>query len=753
MKTAKRNRAAVPAIILVLALMLCMLPMSVFADTVPASSTTFTFANSGITASGETSGYEIDGTALKITASGVYTVTGACAEGSITVKKGTTDVTLVLQDLTLSCSTTAPLSCNKGTETTLCIVGTVTLNDNESLDNEDSDDFEGAAIKVKSENSSLTITGTGTLNVNGNCKNGIKGAATATVAIESGILNVKAANHGIASDGAVVIKGGTVNITAGNEGIKASPDEDDTESAGNITISGGTVRITADDDGIHADGNLKITGGTVTVSAGDDGLKAEYDVTISGGTVTVSNSYEGVEGATVNLMGGSGRITASDDGVNAANSDLSGYSFQLNIAGGTWYVNAGGDGLDSNGSVTISGGTTEVYAAANDGNGALDSETGITYSGGTVLAVGMSGMAETPSSGTYVAFGASGFGGGMMGGMPGEQPGNFGGQQPGNFGGPQGGFGRMSNTDSASATVETTAFQPGQMGGFGQQQSTGSVSISAGDSLVIKDSSGNTLYSATAVKSANSVVFATDGLVSGESYTLYVNGSAAATATAAAGSGMGGGMMGGMPGQNGTMGAGEMPELPDGDQLPEQRNGQTPVAGSDTEEVGAAIDSGLATQNLQRNYQGSVTRGDVAQMFINLIEQASGENIDSFLAEHGAQIDNGAFTDTHDRAVLAANALGIINGTGNGAFSPNATLTRAQLAAILGRVAGVMGQDTTGYTHSFTDVTGHWVSTELGWAVQNGIINGRGNGIFDPDTPVTTQEAIAITYRALGALR
>ena len=83
MKTAKRNRAAVPALMLSLVLLLCMLPMSVFADTVPASSTTFTFTSSGVTASGADSGYEIDGTALKITESGVYTVTGSCAEGSI----------------------------------------------------------------------------------------------------------------------------------------------------------------------------------------------------------------------------------------------------------------------------------------------------------------------------------------------------------------------------------------------------------------------------------------------------------------------------------------------------------------------------------------------------------------------------------------------------------------------------------------------------------------------------------------------
>ena len=60
-----------------------------------ASNVTFTFTDSGVTAAGETdTGYEIDGTALTITSSGTYTVSGSCADGSIKVKKSTTGVTL-----------------------------------------------------------------------------------------------------------------------------------------------------------------------------------------------------------------------------------------------------------------------------------------------------------------------------------------------------------------------------------------------------------------------------------------------------------------------------------------------------------------------------------------------------------------------------------------------------------------------------------------------------------------------------------
>ena len=152
-------------------------------------------------------------------------------------------------------------------------------------------------------------------------------------------------------------------------------------------------------------------------------------------------------------------------------------------------------------------------------------------------------------------------------------------------------------------------------------------------------------------------------------------------------------------------------------------------------------------------YTKPVSRADVAQMFINLLEQGSGKSVEALIAEKGATINKEAFTDTSDYAVLAANALGIINGTGNAKFSPNGTFTRAQIAAIINRVAGVSGIDTDGYSHSFTDVSEHWVSSELGWPSSVGIINGIGSGKFSPDTELTTEQAIAIAYRALQVLK
>lgn len=169
-------------------------------------------------------------------------------------------------------------------------------------------------------------------------------------------------------------------------------------------------------------------------------------------------------------------------------------------------------------------------------------------------------------------------------------------------------------------------------------------------------------------------------------------------------------------------------------------------------EVSAAIEAGLVPENLQKSYQKDVTRGAVANIFINLIEQASGMSIAMLMAEKGVETDPGAFTDTDDPAVLAANALGIIHGIGDGRFDPDGTLLRAQIAGIICRVANVLDVDTEGYTHAFSDVAGHWVEAEIGWPVHMEIIRGISSTEFNPDGTLTTEQAIAITYRALAAL-
>jgi hypothetical protein len=70
----------------------------------------------------------------------------------------------------------------------------------------------------------------------------------------------------------------------------------------------------------------------------------------------------------------------------------------LNISGGYLVIDAGGDGLDSNGSLTVSGGVTLVSGPTDNGNGVLDYNGTATVTGGVVVALGSSGMAQGFSS-------------------------------------------------------------------------------------------------------------------------------------------------------------------------------------------------------------------------------------------------------------------------------------------------------------------------------------------------------------------
>ncbi|MBQ1432390.1 MAG: carbohydrate-binding domain-containing protein, partial [Ruminococcus sp.] len=259
-----------------------------------------------------------------------------------------------------------------------------------------------------------------------------------TVAISGGEVIINGGEDGIQADGGFTMTGGIVDIVAAGGHTKTA------ESGGKgiksdkaVTISGGEVYIDAADDGIHVNGTagdekLAITGGKVKVRAADDGLKSDYYLVI--GTedgqgqplVDVSYAYEGIEGAVIDLYSGTGSVMASDDGMNAANSDLEDYKFAINIFGGKWFVNANGDGLDSNGDLNIKGGETQVFGTPSGGNASLDyGDFGSQFnvSGGWAVGIGDGGMAVAPTSGNYLMFGSKGgFGGPGGPGGPGMPP-------------------------------------------------------------------------------------------------------------------------------------------------------------------------------------------------------------------------------------------------------------------------------------------------------------------------------------------
>lgn len=320
---------------------------------------------------------------VKIESAGTYLISGSCSDGNIAVKKGTTGVVLILQDLDLTSTTGATLSCNKGSEVKIIVRGDVKLTDaedpadEESADTEVADAFDGAALKVK-DGANVCLTGDGTLTIDASsCKNGIKvGDADTPCFVIDGDL--------------------TINITAANDAVNGGYD---------VTILSGTLNIKAADDALHADRILTL--------GKEDG---------TGPVINITQSKEGLEGTVVNMFGGEGSVTASDDAVNAANSDgtySSEMAFSINITGGTWSVNSNGDGLDSNGNINITGGSTTIRSASNGG------EAGLDYLGSLYVADG------TLTNYSGVSF-DSGQGG--MGGPGGQMPGGHGGQMPGGTG-------------------------------------------------------------------------------------------------------------------------------------------------------------------------------------------------------------------------------------------------------------------------------------------------------------------------------
>lgn len=257
------------------------------------------------------------------------------------------------------------------------------------------------------------------------------------------------------------------------------------KAGGGMYLNGGTYQIDSADDSIHSNANITIADGTYTLATGDDGVHADDALTVNGGTITVTESYEGLEGLTVTINDGTIDITARDDGVNAASgTDQSGFGtfgdhfkgmdsaddeteettdneMWMELNGGYIHILAGGDGVDSNGDLTINGGEIYIDGPSDNGNSAIDygDRSSAYVNGGMLVAIGNSGMAEGMS-------------------------------------------------DSSKQEV--------LMVKLGEQMKAGDV--------VLTDSEGNVIVSYTALKSYDCVIISTAEVESGATYTLTTSG-------------------------------------------------------------------------------------------------------------------------------------------------------------------------------------------------------------------------------------
>ena len=137
--------------------------------------------------------------------------------------------------------------------------------------------------------------------------------------------------------------------------------------------------------GIKADNTITIDSGDIVISSHDDGIHANADVTLENGSTGLGN---------ISISGGDLEIVSDDDGINATNKIEDAYIY---FKSGTVYVNASGDGLDSNGYIVMTGGNVIAIGPADGGNGVLDFDNTFKMTGGNLLLAGCSGMDQKPT--------------------------------------------------------------------------------------------------------------------------------------------------------------------------------------------------------------------------------------------------------------------------------------------------------------------------------------------------------------------
>lgn len=723
------------AALLASALAAGMLPTSACAasDYTTANATLVTLTDSSATAKGKYTGYEIDGTDVSITAAGTYVFSGDCDNGSITVKKGVTGVTIVLNGLTLTNDDSAAITLNKTAEASLIAAAGTT---NTVADTEGSND-ENAAVKVKS-GASLSISGTGTLTVDGNAKNGIKGAADAVITVAEVKLNINAADDGLSCDDELNITGGTLSITAGGDAVKASPDTGDTEnpdttSLGNVTISGGTLTLNAAADGIQADGDLTISGGTfhvktngghttaltddsasckgfkaggaltvaggtVNVDSADDALHANTDVTISGGTLTLATGDDGVHADNDLVIGARGasststpriNITASYEGLEGTTVTV--YSGDIDVAASDDGVNAASSTLGEHSdkyAISIAGG--DLYIDA--GSDGLDSNNDINITGGKVEVYGADAMmdAAIDYDGTFTLSGGTLFGAGM---------------EP------------SAGTQAYIAVGETSP--SGGMGGGPNGQGGGQGMTPPGDANGSADGnrptppnfSGNTSTDGTFTPPTKPSGGKADGKPSGN-----------------------------LPNRESALGIKEGSVI-----TVQDSSGKTLCTATALGSMSSVIFSSADIKEGE-TYTVLVDGTSVGTAEAKLGTTDSSSSNSTFKPgqggqpnQNGSQATVGSFKDVPQNswfasAVQYVTSNSLMNGTSTTAFSPSATMSRGMLMTVLARYAG---ESTEGGTV--------WYEKGMNWAKNKGISDGSA-----PNRNITREQLAAMLYRYAG---
>lgn len=333
----------------------------------------------------------------------------------------------------------------------------------------------GKASKSISSDMDIEITG-GTINIT-NSGIGTKyinsvGAADAYVATC------------LSADGNITILNGSLTtISSGSAGKGISAEGtlqigDETNSPIiNITTTGTKVLVSgsgpsanyAEAKAIKCNGAISILNGTTTIASADDGIKSETSVSLQTGTINVINSTEGMEAPAITINSGNISLKSSDDSFNATHGSggEGNDGSMLLINGGNVVVNTtSGDGLDSNGNITINGGTVIAHGPQSSPEVGMDFNGTCNMNGGVLVISGTNSfMTQAP------------------------------------------------NTSSSQRSVYVKS----------------NASIPASTLFHVQDAAGNNILTFQGVRSYYSIIFSSSGLTAGSTYSIYTGGTCTGT--------------------------------------------------------------------------------------------------------------------------------------------------------------------------------------------------------------------------------
>ena len=358
-----------------------------------ANSETITFSSDKITCSD--SDVSIEDNVITISKAGNYTVSGSSENAQIVIDASDDDeVSLTLSDLTLSCETSAPIYVKKAKQLT------VTLEDGSTNYLSTTDEFvaidDNNIDGVIFSKDDLILTGSGSLEIDSPYGHGIVTKDELTV--EDGTYTMTCKKHGLSGKDGILIVNGTFTLSTQKDGIHTD---------GDLTIENGDINILKSLEGLEGQ-TITILDGNIDIVSSDDGINAagasdssnsqssdNFENQKGNAPQPPENNTDGQQPPELPDNQQQGMEPPTDNG-NEFGGNEGGFdmdadeSCSLTISGGNIHINAGGDGIDSNGTFTMTGGTVFVEGPESNGDSALDYGISATITGGSFLAIGYS---------------------------------------------------------------------------------------------------------------------------------------------------------------------------------------------------------------------------------------------------------------------------------------------------------------------------------------------------------------------------